>query len=132
MTTTTADPSLFHGFPVDLVQGLQGFGRAVIDNDALYEAVQAYQETVASVGGAVLGPALLTTDATQPVRGLHWHRIPSDLKPAPAPSAKAEATFETMELDDLMALAAKHNVVLGRVKTPGKVIAALEAAGVTP
>ena len=132
MTTTTSDPSQFRGYPIDLLQGLHGSGRAVIDNDALYDAVQAFHETAQGNKGTILGPALLTADATQPVRGQHWYSVPADLRPAPAPSPAAEQTFETMDLDALIALAATHNVPLGRVKTPGKVIAALEAAGVTP
>ena len=51
---------------------------------------------------------------------------------APVVAAPAPQGWDALELDDVIALAAKHNVTLPRVRTHGKVVSLLVAAGVTP
>lgn len=140
VVTVTANPNEFQGYPVDLLRGLKGLGKAIIDDDALYTAVQAFHES-ATEGSAlgVLGPALLTKDPTIVVTSATVHAVPDDIgKPAPPPRDEdgedgGADGWDAYDLHGLLALVKQHKVqVDGRVKTPGKLIAALEAAGVQP
>ena len=131
MTTVIANPGEFRGYSVSLLQSVAHLGKAILDDDALYEAAQAYAATAVPGGIGSLGPALLTEDASVVVKSITAHTLPvSD--PTPAPVASDDASWDTYELADLIAKAKTAGVVLPKVKTPGKVIAALEAAGVTP
>ena len=135
-TVVSTNTNEFMDYPVDLLQGLKGMGRGIIDDAKLYAAVTAYAERSDSVG-STLGPALLTKDAREIVVSTTTQPVPADLgKPAivaVAVDPDAEVGWDALDLDDLIALAAKHDVtVQGRVKTHGKMVSALEAAGISP
>ena len=132
MTTVIANPGEFRGYSVSLLQSVAHLGKAILDDDALYEAAQAYAATAVPGGIGSLGPALLTEDASVVVKSITAHTLPApEPKVAPVSDEQA-ATWDSYELADLIAKAKTAGVVLPKVKTPGKVIAALEAAGVTP
>jgi hypothetical protein len=135
-TTIIANPSEFHGYPVDLLAGLKGLGKSIIGDDTLFAAVEAYNAaSVTSEAGSTLGPALLTADCTITVTSSTAHAVPEHVaRPVVAPVVEAETEgWDGYTLDDLLAKVAEHGVeVKGRVKTPGKLIAALEAADVKP
>lgn len=133
------NPTEFQGYPVELLRGLAHLGKAIIGDDALFAAVQEYNESATPGGVGVLGPALLTKDCTIVVTSATVNKVPDSAGPAPKPAIVAAARSDDEDpwadqsLDDLLALVKRHGVeVPGRVKTPGKLIAALEAAGVTP
>ncbi len=132
MATTIVDPTMFHGYPLDVLRAYSGMGPALIGDDALAEAVAAFDLSAASGNGVgVFGPALLAEDPTVPVRSVTAHTVPDSVKPMPV--ATDSATWDDYDLDALLAKVAEHKVVVqGRVKTPGKLIAALDAAGVQP
>jgi hypothetical protein len=126
----------FMGYPIDLLKGLSGMGRALVDDDALFEALTAFTTANDGTAGSVFGPALLTKDATTIVQSTTVVSVPEDLgKPdvVAAPVAPDAAQgWDALELDDLIALAAEKGVTVpGRVKTHGKLVAALEAAGIS-
>ena len=134
MTTITTDPNTFHGYPLDLLRAYAGMGPALIGDDALAAAVAAFNLTAADGKGVgVFGPALLTDDATITVQSVTAHQVPDTVKPIPVVADDATASWDAYDLDGLLAKVAAHKVeIQGRVKTPGKLIAALEAAGVAP
>lgn len=135
MSTVLADPNVFQGYPVDLLRGLSGMGPALVGDDALYAAVVAFNaSSVEGSNGASYGPALLTADATTVVQSITAHKVPDSVNaPKAVVSAEADASWDSYDLTALLAKVAKHHVTVdGRVKTPGKLIAALEAAGVKP
>ena len=131
MTTVIANPGEFRGYSVSLLQSVAHLGKAILDDDALYEAAQAYAATAVPGGIGALGPALLTEDASVVVQSITAHKLPALAKTA-EPVASDDASWDKYEIADLIAKAKTAGVVLPKVKTPGKVIAALEAAGVTP
>src|SRR3954468_24787331 len=57
-----ASTDTFKGYPTDLLTRVKGMGRAIIGDDALYEAAQAYTDP--AKGGGNFGPALLAADCT--------------------------------------------------------------------
>ena len=130
-TSVIANPNEFMGYPIDVVRGHRGLGPAMMDAE-LYAVVQAFEAQNVEIGsGLSYGPALLTTDATQVVRSSTAYEAPVFATKPVVADAKL-ASWDTYDLDGLIAKAAEKGVVLPRVKTPGKVIAALEGAGVTP
>ena len=130
--TITATPGEYRGYSITLLQSVAHLGKAILDDDALYEAAQAYALTAQPGGIGAMGPALLTDDCTVVVKSVTAHTLPkSETKPAPVSDEK-EATWDAYELPDLIAKAQSAGLTLPKVKTPGKVIAALEAAGVAP
>ena len=133
--TQTTDQFQFQGYPVDLLLGLKGMGKNIIGDDTLYEAVRAYNDaTVEGAGGSALGPALLTADASTVITSSTAHHVPAHIaRPAPVAVVEADPSWDSYDLTALLAKVAQHGVTVdGRVKTPGKLIAALEAAGVKP
>lgn len=140
VVTVIANPSEFMGYPVDLLKGLAGMGPALIDNAQLYDAIVKYNETVSPAGGGggtVLGPALLTKDCRTVVTSSTAIRVPDEVgKPDPVVAKETPAgedPWASYDLQGLLDKVKQHNVTVdGRVKTPGKLIAALDAAGVTP
>lgn len=136
MTTTRTNPNEFKGYSVDLLRGLAGLGPSIIGDDELFAAAQEYNSSAVENGVGTLGPALLTKDCNEIVTSIGAHAVPASVKPAapakPAP-VDSEDPWSAYDLDALDALCMQHQVTIkGRVKTPGKLIAALEAAGVTP
>jgi hypothetical protein len=135
MPATLTNPNEFKGYPIDLLRGLAHLGPAMIDNADLYAAVREYNASAVEGGVGNLGPALLTKDATEVVRSISAHTVPASVQPpraiAETPDADTDP-WEKHDLDDLIALAKTNGVELPRTKTPGKVIALLEAAGVGP
>lgn len=137
-TTVTINPNEFQGYPVELLRSLKGLGPAIIGDDVLHAAVKAYTEqAAANPAGSVLGPALLTADCTMVVQSNTAKAAPETMT-APAvvddgTDEPSDTTWDAHDLDSLNALVKKHGVTIdGRVKTAAKLIAALEAAGVTP
>lgn len=131
MTATTVDPTKFQGYSVDLLRSVAGYGPSIVDDPALYAAAQAYAQTATAGGTSHLGPAILSTE---PVQSISAHRPPDDiLRPKKPEPVSESATWDAYDLHQLLAKVAEHGVVVnGRVKTPAKLITALEAAGVTP
>lgn len=140
VVTVVANPSEFMGYPVDLLKGLAGMGPALIGDDKLFEAITKYNETISPAGGGagmVLGPALLTKDCRTVVTSSTVIKVPEEIgKPAPVTAKDTPDGEDPWGAYDLQALLDKvkaNNVTVdGRVKTPGKLIAALEAAGIAP
>lgn len=132
MTIQTVTPGEFRGYSVSLLQSVAHLGKAILDDDALYEAAQAYAATAVPGGIGSYGPALLTEDATVVVKSVTAHQLPASEPKAVPVSDEAEKSWDAYELADLIAKAKAAGIPLPKVKTPGKVIAALDAAGVTP
>jgi hypothetical protein len=57
-----ASTDTFKGYPTDLLTRVKGMGRAIIGDDALYDAAQEYTDP--AKGGGNFGPALLAADCT--------------------------------------------------------------------
>lgn len=132
--TVVANPNEFEGYPVDLLKGLAGMGKALIGDDKLFAAVQAYNASAVAGGAGVLGPALLTKDASITVKGAQWIHVPEEVVAAKPVAPVADVSkWDDYDLQGLLDKVKQHGVTVdGRVKTPAKLIAALEAAGVTP
>lgn len=128
------NPNEFMGYPTELLRGYKGMGPALIGDDKLHEAVVKYHESQAPDGsGSVLGPALLTKDATQVVQSITTAKVPDGVGQKPVPKESKVEGWDAYDLHALIALAEAKGVKIdGRVKTPGKLIAALDAAGVQP
>lgn len=137
-TIVRTNPTEFKGYPVDLLRGLKGLGPALVDDPALYAAAMEYNENASSGASGSLGPALLTPDCRTVVKGSNEHTLPPELAAPPkapdrAPPPTEGDPWDQYDLSQLLDLVRQHGVEIpGRVKTPGKLIAALEAAGVTP
>lgn len=143
MTTHTVvrtNPTEFKGYSVDLLRGLKGLGPALVDDADLYAAAVEYNDSASPGAAGSLGPALLTADCNTVVVSSTAHVAPEMIvakgnaaAEKPSRSESSDDPWAEYDLGDLMALVKKHGVdVPGRVKTPGKLIAALEAAGVAP
>jgi len=140
VVTVVANPSEFMGYPVDLLKGLAGLGPAIIGDDTLFDAITKYNETVSPAGGGngmVLGPALLTKDCRTIVTSSTVIKVPEEIgKPEPVATKTTpdgEDPWAAYDLQALLDTVKQHNVTVdGRVKTPGKLIVALEAAGIAP
>lgn len=135
-TTVRTNPTEFRGYPVDLLRGLKGLGPALVDNPALYAAAQEYNDSATPGGAGSLGPAMLTEDCNITVTSSTMHTVPEAIaapKVTPVREPVGDDPWAAHDLTDLLELVRINNVeVPGRVKTPGKLIAALEAAGVKP
>ena len=130
-TAVIANPNEFMGYPLDVVRGHRGLGPAMMDAE-LFAVVQAFEAQNVEIGsGMSYGPALLTKDASTVVRSSTAYEAPVFTTKPIVADAVVES-WDTYDLDGLIAKATEKGIVLPRVKTPGKVIAALEGAGVTP
>lgn len=134
--TLIADPNVFRGYPIDRIRAHLGMGPALIGDDALYAAVVAYESAnVEGSGGSSYGPALLTEDCRTVVTSITAHSVPDSVNSRPSAPVSEEkvASWDDYDLHALLAKVTQHNVTVdGRVKTPGKLIAALESAGIKP
>lgn len=53
--------TLFRGYSTDVLLSMKSMGRALVGDDDLYDAAQAYTDP--AKGGGIFGPALIGTDA---------------------------------------------------------------------
>lgn len=121
----------FRGYNIDLLLKIKHLGRAVVGDDALYEAAQAF--TAASVGGGLYGPALtsqtpgVSVTPPQPKQASATLPIPTvanaDTEPADP--------WEGCDVVTLKGIMQAHGLTPPRTLTVGKAISLLEAAGVT-
>lgn len=133
-----ASTDTFRGYPTSLLVSVKHMGKAILGDDALYEAAQAYTDP--AKGGGNFGPALLTEDCNISVTPPSPGAKPKAAAPA-APAAppkgddgkSADADpWAGYEIHDLKALLKERGITAPRVLTPGKAIELLEAAGVKP
>jgi len=138
MSTTRVNTKQFMGYDVTLLDGLSHMGKSLIGNDQLFEAVQAYAKQNVKGATTHLGPAILSATPHIAVESMTTIRAPKvDTVPpiteTPEIPKDADEAWDALELDDLIALAAKHDVTIpGRVKTHGKVKGLLIQAGIAP
>lgn len=130
-----ASTDTFRGYPTSLLVSVKHMGKAILGDDTLYEAAQAYSDP--SRGGGNFGPSILAEDcnvSVTPASAVKQTKVAAPTEPP----AKTETEDETKdpwagyEIHDLKALMKEHGVVGPRVLTPGKAIELLEAAGVKP
>jgi hypothetical protein len=123
----------FRGYPTSLLVSVKHMGRAILADDALYEAAQAYTDP--SKGGGNFGPALLTEDCnisvTPPTVGVK-PKAAAPVAPPKVEEEPKEDPWAGYEIHDLKALLKENGITAPRVLTPGKAIELLEAAGVKP
>jgi hypothetical protein len=132
-----ASTDTFRGYPTSLLVSVKHMGKAILGDDALYGAAQAYSDPAR--GGGNFGPAILAEDCSVSVTPASVVKPKKAAATAPSePPAKTGKEDETTdpwagyEIHDLKALMKEHGVVGPRVLTPGKAIELLEAAGVKP
>lgn len=128
-----ASTDTYKGYPTDLLTRVKGMGRAIIGDDALYEAAQEYTDP--AKGGGNFGPALLAADCTVSVTPTAPPRAAAPVVPAPAPKKEAADDADPWagyEVHDLKELMKSKGLTAPRVLTAGRAIQILEAAGVKP
>lgn len=122
-------PDTYRGYNIDLLLKIKHLGRAVVGDDALYEAAQAF--TSAAVGGGLYGPALtsetpgMSVTPPQPTRAV---TLPVATVALADSSADPWDGCDVVELKGIMQA---HGLTPPRTLTVGKAISLLEAAGVT-
>lgn len=124
----------FRGFPVDLLMALKHHGRALVGNDELYDASQAYTDP--SMGSGVFGRALLETQPILP------NAPPLTMTPLPETDDEAEDPPQPMEDDtslwdaysllELRDLLTTNKIPFPRTMTKGRAMALLDGAHISP
>ena len=129
-----ASNDTFRGYPTDLLLRVKNMGRAIIGDDALYEAAQAYTDP--AKGGGHFGPALLAEDCTVSVTPGSPRAAAAAPAPVETPKKKTESDdadpWAGYEVHDLKELMKAKGLTPPRVLTAGRAIELLEAAGVKP
>lgn len=123
--------STFRGYDTDLLISLKAHGRALVGDDALYEAAQEYTDP--ATGGGVFGPALRDANfQPSPPRPTSFLDIEIDegttvLEVEEDEDASPWDAFDLITLRDLLKA---NNVDFPRTMTKGGAIKRLEAANI--
>lgn len=127
-----ASNDTFRGYPTDLLTRVKNMGRAIIGDDALYEAAQAYTDP--AKGGGNFGPALLAEDCTVSVTPVAARAAIAPARVVEPPKKTDDGTdpWAGYEVHDLKDLMKANGLTPPRVLTAGRAIELLEAAGVKP
>lgn len=125
MSTTT-----FRGYAVDLLMSLKAHGRALVGNDDLYDAAQAYTDP--TKGSGVFGPALLDVAPQLERRRAIEPTVAVDEEEDPVDEDDDRSPWDTYDLITLRDILKANNVEFPRTMTKGSAIKRLDAAHITP
>lgn len=128
-----ASTDQFRGYPISLLVSVKHMGKAILNDDKLYEAAQAYTDP--AKGGGNFGPALLAKDCNVSVTPASVVKPKPVAAPVAPPKVDDDPNADPWaghEIHDLKALLKDNGITAPRVLTPGKAIELLEAAGVKP
>lgn len=126
--------STFRGYDTDLLISLKAHGRALVGDDALYDAAQAYTDP--ATGGGVYGRALLDV-APQRAFPASARDVDDDTVERESAMAIAEededaSPWDAYDLITLRDLLKANNVEFPRTMTKGGAIKRLDAANISP
>lgn len=120
--------STFRGYDTDLLISLKAHGRALVGNDALYDAAQEYTDP--ATGGGIYGRALLDTAPQVDRRRVPDTQVSED-EPEDADGEEADP-WEHLSILQLRDLLKEHKVEFPRTMTRWGAIKRLTAANISP
>lgn len=121
--------STFRGYDTDLLISLKAHGRALVGDDALYEAAQEYTDP--TTGGGIFGPAIRDVAPQRPVPASFLDiEIDEGTTVLEVEEDEDASPWDAFDLITLRDLLKANNVDFPRTMTKGGAIKRLEAANI--